>query len=92
MTTAADDQTRPDVVVVTDTDLLVMLTVQVTAGMDLHMLFGFDPISVYSIQEIQQFIISTVKAHLMFIHAITGCDIVSARYNMGEKEGMGHFW
>lgn len=40
MTIATNYQTRPVVVVTTDTDLLAMLTAQSKDGMDLHMLFG----------------------------------------------------
>ena len=67
-----------------------MLTAQATAGMDLHILLGLNSLSVCSIQEIEQSIGSTVKAQLMFIRGITGCDMVSAPYNMG-KEGIAHF-
>ena len=54
--------------------------------MDLHILFRLHPISVHSIQEIQKSISSTVKAHLMFIHAITVCDMVSALHNMEKNK------
>ena len=40
----AEAENAPVVVVGTDTDLLVMLVAQATAEMDLHMLFGRNPL------------------------------------------------
>ena len=77
----------PIVVVGTDTDLLVMLVAQATRDMDLHMLFGRNALQRYSIGEIQE-AFQNIKQHLMFVHAITGCDIVSALYNPGKKKAL----
>jgi hypothetical protein len=86
----AQTANAPVVVVANDTDLLVMMVGQATSSMDLHMLFGRNPLNLYSIGEIQT-AFHSVKQHLMFIHAITGCDTVSALYNQGKKKALALF-
>lgn len=83
----APTQNSPVVVVGTDTDLLVMMVAQATPNMNLHMLCGRNPLHVYCIREIQE-ACSSIKQHLMFVHAITGCDTVSAIYNQGKKRAL----
>ena len=60
------------VVVGTDTDLLVMMVAQASPDIDLYMLCGWNPMQIYSINEIQASC-AGIKKHLMFLHAITGC-------------------
>ena len=71
------------VVVGTDTDLLVMLVAQATTDMDLYMLCSTNPTTLYRVHEIQESLGKTSQ-HLMVLHAITGCDIVSAVYCHGK--------
>ena len=82
----AEAENAPVVVVGTDTDLLVMLVAQATAEMDLHMLFGRNPLQVYSIGEIQA-AFENIKKHLMFAHAITGCDKCLWSLQSRKEEG-----
>ena len=74
---------KPVVVVGTDTDLLVMLVAQATTDMDLYMLCCKNPTTVYRVHDIQGCIGNTSK-YLMALHAITGCDTVSALYRQGK--------
>lgn len=76
---------KPVVVVGTDTDLLVMLVAQATTNMDLYMMCTTNPITVYRVHDIQKSIGSTCK-YLMPLHAITGCDTVSALYRQGKRK------
>ena len=76
---------KPVVVVGTDTDLLVMLVAQATTDMDLYMLCCRNPLTVYRVHDIQKSIGCTSK-HLMALHAITGCDTVSALYRQGKRK------
>lgn len=76
---------KPVVVVGTDTDLLVMLVAQASTNMDLYMLCCKNPTTVYRINDIQDSIGNTSK-HLMVLHAITGCDTVSALYRQGKRK------
>ncbi|KAG1715034.1 hypothetical protein GQR58_000608 [Nymphon striatum] len=73
------------VVVGTDTDLLVMLVARATTTTDLYMLCRGNPITVFNIHEIQHAIGDT-RYHLMFLHAVTGCDTVSAIYRQGKRK------
>ena len=73
------------VVVGTDTDLLVMLVAQATTNMDLYMLCCKNPTTVYRVHDIQGSIGNTSK-YLMVLHAITGCDTVSALYRQGKRK------
>jgi len=81
----AESEQVPVVVVGTDTDLLVMLVARATASTDMHMLCRCNPVTVFNSQEIQDGIGDT-KHHLMFLHAMTGCDTVSAIYCHGKRE------
>ncbi len=83
----AQTKCLPVVVVATDTDLLVMLVSQATSDMDIYMLYGRQPLLLYYIAEIQTSF-HIIKCHLMFIHATTGCDTVSALYNQGKKKAL----
>lgn len=76
---------EPVVVVGTDTDLLVMLVAQATTDMDLYMLCSTNPTTLYRVHEIQESLGKTSQ-HLMVLHAITGCDTVSAVYRHGKRK------
>ncbi len=75
---------RPVVVVGTDTDLLVMLVARASATTDVYMKCCSNPEMIFSINEIQHSIGDT-RNHLMALHAVTGCDTVSAIYRRGKK-------
>ena len=49
------------------------------------MLCHSNPTTLYNIHEIQRVIGDTAK-HLMFLHAMTGCDTVSAIYRHGKRK------
>jgi len=74
---------KPVVVVSTDTDILVMLFTQVVLNIDLHMVCQKNPTMLGNIHDIQDNIGDTCT-YLMVIHAISGCDIVSAVYHQGK--------
>ena len=80
----ASKESRPVVVVGTDTDLLVMLVAQAMQDMEMHMLCQTEPNKLYSINEIQS-AIGHNKKHLMTIHAMIGCDTASALFGKGKK-------
>ena len=73
------ERDQPVVVVGTDTDLLVMLVARATSSMDMFMLCHRIPITLYSVEQLHQALGST-RQHLLFIHAITGCNTTSALY------------
>ena len=75
----------PVVVVSRDTDILVMLVVQAASNMDLYILCQKFPTLLYRIRDIQENIGHT-GSYLMVIHAITGCDTVSALYRQGKRK------
>lgn len=75
----------PVAVVGTDTDLLVMLVARATSSTDVYMLCRSNPVTVFNIHEIQHAIGDT-RNHLMFLHAVTGCDTVSAIYRQGKRK------
>ncbi|KAG1677542.1 hypothetical protein GQR58_013879 [Nymphon striatum] len=81
----AESEEQSVVVVGTDTDLLVMLVARATTTTDLYMLCRGNPITVFNIHEIQHAIGDT-RYHLMFLHAVTGCDTVSAIYRQGKRK------
>ena len=49
------------------------------------MLCRSNPTALYNIHEIQRAIGDTAK-HLMFLHAMTGCDTVSSIYRQGKRK------
>ena len=71
-----------------DTDLLVMLIDKVTPNTKLHMQFSSNPDVIFSIDQIQQSISVVLKSHLLILHAFTGCDNVSAIYNIGKRKAV----
>jgi len=73
------------IVVGTDTDLLVMLVARATTSMHMYMLCQSSPPILYDINEIQDGVGNT-RRHLMALHAITGCDTVSAMYRQGKRK------
>ena len=73
-------------VVGTDIDLLVMLVAQATTS-NLYMLCRSKPMTVYCIQELQD-VLGDTKQHLLFIHAVTGCNTTSALYNQGKRKAL----
>ena len=84
LSAAKESPGRPVVVIGTDTDLLVMLVAQATSEMANYMCIS-NPPCVYDILAVQK-AIGKAKTHLMFIHAVTGCDTVSALYGQGKKK------
>ena len=85
--TLAKTERRPVVVVGTDIDLLVMLISQSSSDMGIHMLCHRNPLQLYNIDELQS-TFGDMKQHLMFVHAISGCDTVSAPYMKGKKRAL----
>lgn len=81
----AESEEQPVVVVGTDTDLLVVLVARATTTTDMYMLFRGNPVTIFNIHEIQHAIGDT-RYHLMFLHAMTGCDTVSAIYRQGKRK------
>ena len=73
--TLAQTERKPVVVVGTDIDLQVMLISQFSSDMDIHMLCHRNPTQLYTIGELQS-AVGDMKQHLMFVHAISGCDTV----------------
>lgn len=71
------------VVVGTDTDILVMLVAQATTNMDVYMLCWKNLTTLYRVRDIQDSFCDT-STYLMVLHAITGCDTVSAQYRQGK--------
>ena len=76
---------KPVVVVGTDTDILVMLVAQATTNMDVYILCRENPTTLYRVRDIQDNIGDT-STYLMVLHAITGCDTVSALYRQGKRK------
>ena len=76
---------HPVAVVGKDTDLLVMLVALATEDLDLHMMCSVNPKEVYNINDIRAKV-GHVSNYLMPLHAITGCDTVSALYNQGKRK------
>ena len=62
-----------------------MLVTLATANLDLYMLCCKDPTTLYRVHDIQASIGDTRK-YLMVLHAITGCDNVSALYRQGKRK------
>ena len=77
--TLAQTERKTVIVVGTDTDLLVMLIYQSSSDMDIHMVCHRNTLQLYNIGELQS-AVGDMKQHLMFVHAISGCDTVSAPY------------
>ena len=86
--TAAHIIQRPVVLVGTDTDLLVMLIDAALPSMDIYMQFPNNPVKLYDINSVIQSLHPAVKRHLLFAHAITGCDTVSALFGMGKQKAL----
>ena len=80
----AEAEKVPVVIVGTDTDLLVMLVARATASTDVHMKCCSNPEIVFDIHKIRQALGET-RYHIMSLHAITGCDTVSAIFRRGKK-------
>ena len=85
--TLAQRERKPVVVVGTDTDLLVMFISQSSSGMDIHMLCHRNHLQLYNIDELQS-AVGGMKQHLMFVHAISGCDTLTAPYMNGKKRAV----
>ena len=86
--TLAQTERKPVVVAGTDTDLLAMLISQCSSDMDIHMLCCRNHLQLYTIGELQS-AVGDMKQHLMFVHAINGCDTVSTPYMKGTKRALG---
>ena len=74
---------NPVLVVATDTDILVMLVNQ-ASGIHGGVYMGRGLTSCVNVLDIQEQI-GTVNTHLFFVHAVSGCDSVSALFGKGEK-------
>ena len=85
--TLAQTERKPVFVVGTDTDLLVMLISRSSSDTDIHMLCHRNILQLYNTDELQLYI-GDMKQHLMFVHAISGCDTVSAPYMKGKKRAL----
>ncbi len=81
------DNERPVVVVGTDTDLLAMLIARASSSMNMFMLVHLNPVTLYSIKQLQQ-ALGTTRRHILFIHAVTGCDTTSALYGQGKWKAL----
>ena len=81
------ERDQPVVVVGTDTDLLVMLVVCATSSIDMFMLCHRNPITLYIVEPLHQALTST-RQHLLYIHALTGCDTTSALYEQGKVKAL----
>lgn len=73
----------PAAVVGNDTDLLVMLVARANDSTDMFMMCRSKAVTVFRIRDIQDAIGET-KDHLMFLHAVSGCDTVSAILRQGK--------
>ena len=65
--------------------MLVMLVAQATTNMDVYMLCRKNPPKLYRIRDIQDNIGDT-SSYLMVLHAITGCDTVSAPFRQDKRK------
>ena len=81
--TDVSERDQPVVVVGTDADLLVMLVVRATSSINMFMLCHRNPITLYSVEPLHQALRST-RQHLLYIHALTGCDTTSVLYEQGK--------
>ena len=81
----AEAAEAPVVVIGTDTDLLVMLLALTISSTNMYMMCCRNPITIYSIHDIQQAIGETSN-YIMFLHAMTGCDTVSSIYRQGKRK------
>lgn len=77
--------TRPVVLVGTDTDLLVMLIDRVATA-NVYMQYSRN--TVYNISDMQQSMHTQSRQHILLAHAITGCDTVSALFSIGKKKAL----
>ena len=76
---------RPIVVVATDTDILVMLVTLAPTDLNIQFLSSRNPMQIFKITDIQT-ANKDIKPHLMTMHALSGCDTVSALYMKGKKK------
>lgn len=81
----SESKNRPVDVVGTDTDLLVMLVAQASTTTDIFMLCSFNPVTAFNIKEIQNAVGDT-RHYLMFLHAVVGCDTVSAICRQSKRK------
>ena len=79
---------RPVILVGNDTDLLVMLVDKAIPTMNIFMQFSSYPLTIYSIIDIQNALHEVAKKHILFAHAVTGCDTVSALYGVGKQKAL----
>ena len=73
------------IVVGTDTGLLVMLVPLSAPNMDLYMLCSRNPFILHSINDIRTSIGDT-REYMLVLHAIKGCDTVSALCRIGKRK------
>jgi hypothetical protein len=76
----------PVILVGNDTDLLTILVDQVKEPQDIYMQFTTNPVSLYSISDMQQSLSPEARTHILVAHAFTGCDTVSALFGVGKKK------
>lgn len=73
-----------------DTDLLVLLLYHTNVSQGKELFFRSDihsktPAKVYNIKGIKQVLGEEICAHLLFVHAFTGCDTTSRIFGIGKK-------
>jgi len=83
---ASTRSNQPVVLVGNDTDLLVILISAVTDEVNLSIQLTTSPNTIYRISDIQKALSLDVRSHILLAHAITGCDTVSAPYNIGKQK------
>ena len=82
--TVTETEEVPVVVVGTDTDLLVRLVARESSGTDTYMRCCRNPEMVFRVSDIPEALGDT-RNDLLSVHAITGCDSVSAIYRRGKR-------
>ena len=87
--TTAEIEQVPVIVAGSDTDLLVMLVAQAPISSEIYMLCSQTPLKLFQVKNIQLSIGETSK-HVMSIHALTGCDTVSAIHRQGKRKVFNH--
>ena len=82
----AENMTYHVVLVAKDTDLLVLLS---HGSKTENAFMQYDKDHIYNIHSIKIKMNPVVLHHILLIHAISGCDTVSAVYGVGKEKGTG---
>jgi len=80
--TATENPNHSVMTVANDTDILVLL-IHHTNSDNVFMHYSVD--EVYSISRLQSQLPPQVKHHILVLHAVSGCDTVSAIFNIGKS-------